>query len=105
MRRILIIGAGGIGSFLIPILNRLGVYDITAFDEDRVEVKNLSYQNFTTDDLDYPKVESFDTMTWNDGKFQSQAYNILVDKQLKGYDLVICSRVNGEARNQQTKTI
>ena len=94
MRRILIIGAGGIGSFLIPILNRLGVYDITAYDEDRVEIKNLSYQNFTVDDLDYPKVEAFAEMPWNDGKFQSQAYNVLVPKQLEGYDLVVCCADN-----------
>ena len=103
MRRILIIGAGGIGSFLIPILNRIGIYDVTAFDEDRVEIKNLSYQNFTTDDLDYPKVEAFDSMPWNGGKFQAQKYNVLLPKQLKGYDLVVCCADNLAVRKMLYK--
>ena len=45
-RKIMIIGAGGIGSFLIPLLDRTGLYDITVFDPDSVETKNLTYQNF-----------------------------------------------------------
>ena len=44
MRRIMIIGAGGIGSHLISFLGRLGIYDITVFDDDNVEKKNLTYQ-------------------------------------------------------------
>lgn len=47
MRRIMIIGAGGIGSHLISFLGRLGIYDITVFDDDNVEKKNLTYQNFS----------------------------------------------------------
>ena len=44
MRRILIIGAGGIGSFLIQFLNKVKLYDITVADPDKVENKeyNLS---------------------------------------------------------------
>ena len=45
-RNIMIIGAGGIGSFLIPLLDRTGLYDITVLDPDNVETKNLTYQNF-----------------------------------------------------------
>ena len=42
MRKVLVIGAGGIGSFLIPILHRAGMYDISVADPDKVEHKNLS---------------------------------------------------------------
>ena len=40
MRRVLIIGAGGIGSFLIPLLDKVGMYDISVADPDKVETKN-----------------------------------------------------------------
>ena len=40
-RKILIIGAGGIGSFLISFLDRIGLYDMTVFDPDKVEKKNI----------------------------------------------------------------
>ena len=51
MRKVLVIGAGGIGSFLIPVLDRVGLYDITVADPDKVETKNLTYQNFTEEEV------------------------------------------------------
>ena len=42
--KVLIIGAGGIGSFLIPLLDRMGEYAMTVADPDSVEKKNLLYQ-------------------------------------------------------------
>ena len=42
MRKVLIIGAGGIGSHLIPCLARTGVYELTVFDPDTVEEFDLS---------------------------------------------------------------
>ena len=44
-RRVMIIGAGGIGSYLIPLLDKTMVYDMTVMDPDNVEKKNLTYQN------------------------------------------------------------
>ena len=46
MRKVLVIGAGGIGSFLIPLLDRVDLYDITVADPDISRNKNLPYQNF-----------------------------------------------------------
>ena len=42
MRKVLVIGAGGIGSFLIPILDKVGLYRISVADPDVVEVKKSS---------------------------------------------------------------
>ena len=50
-KKILIIGAGGIGSYLIPLLDRLGCYNITVYDNDTVEKKNLLYQNYNENDI------------------------------------------------------
>lgn len=41
MRNVLIIGAGGIGSFLIQNLDKVGMYDITVADPDKVEQKEF----------------------------------------------------------------
>ena len=51
MRKILVIGAGGIGSFLIPLLDKVSLYNVTVADPDKVEAKNLTYQNFKKKEL------------------------------------------------------
>ena len=55
-RKILVIGAGGIGSFLIQFLDKVGLYDITVADPDVVEEKNLTYQNFKKGHIGQNKV-------------------------------------------------
>ena len=55
-RKILIIGVGGIGSFLVPLLDKVGMYDISVADPDKVETKNLTYQNYTEEDVNLYKV-------------------------------------------------
>ena len=57
-RKIMIIGTGGIGSFLIPLLDKTKLYRITAFDPDIVEVKNLTYQNFEMREIEEKKVKA-----------------------------------------------
>ena len=36
-KEILIIGAGGIGSFLVPLLDKVDLYNVTVADPDKVE--------------------------------------------------------------------
>ena len=60
-KKILIIGAGGIGSFLVQFLNKLNIYELTVFDSDKVEEKNLLYQNFNRLHIGEMKSTS---MTW-----------------------------------------
>jgi len=86
-RKVLVIGAGGIGSFLIPLLDKVGLYDITVADPDKVETKNIPYQNFQQTDVGGNKA-----LVMKDHYSLSKAivYPILTEKQMKGYDLVIC---------------
>jgi hypothetical protein len=88
MRKILIIGAGGIGSFLIPVLDKVGLYNITVADPDIIEKKNIPYQNFSDEDVGEHKVQAMAH------KYKSIMagikYPILTEKQMTGYDLVIC---------------
>ncbi len=87
MRKVLVIGAGGIGSFLIPLLDKVGLYSITVADPDNVETKNLPYQNFTEEDVGQNKAMVMF------GKCKSilhrSTYPILTEKQMQGYDLVV----------------
>jgi|TARA_Y100000114_G_scaffold44103_1_gene39707 D-arabinose 1-dehydrogenase-like Zn-dependent alcohol dehydrogenase len=89
MRKILVIGAGGIGSFLIQFLNKVKLYDITVADPDKVEEKNIPYQNFGNGHIGHNKAE---VMKNNYYKSVSKAtpYPILTEKQMQGYDLVVC---------------
>tara|TARA_R110002012_G_scaffold205141_3_gene375049 strand:+ start:7315 stop:7872 length:558 start_codon:yes stop_codon:yes gene_type:complete len=88
MRKILIIGTGGIGSFLIPVLDKVGLYSITVADPDIVEKKNIPYQNFSDEDIGELKVQAMAH------KYKSIKagikYPILTSKQMEGFDLVIC---------------
>ena len=86
-RKVLVIGAGGIGSFLIPLLDKVNLYKITVADPDKVETKNITYQNFTEEDVGMNKAF---VMGGYKSVSNSIAYPILTEKQMKGYDLVIC---------------
>ena len=87
-RKVLIIGVGGIGSFLVPILDKVKMYDITVADPDKVETKNLTYQNFSKEAVNVNKAK------WQEHSYDSvknySAYPILTAKQMQGYDLVVC---------------
>jgi sulfur-carrier protein adenylyltransferase/sulfurtransferase len=56
-RRVLIVGAGNIGSHLAPLVARTGVRLIRVVDRDRVEEKNLANQAFRRADVGRPKAE------------------------------------------------
>lgn len=88
MRKILIIGVGGIGSFLVQFLDKVELYDISVADPDTVERKNIPYQNFTEEDIGKNKASVMGNR-YRSIKGGSQ-YPILSEQQMKGYDLVIC---------------
>jgi len=90
-RKIMIIGAGGIGSYLVPFLNRVGLYDITVYDEDNVEEKNLTYQNYSEDDVGKSKVSALKSKMHD---VNAQPYMVLVAEQLRHFDLIVCCADN-----------
>ena len=105
--KIMIIGCGGIGSYLISLLDRANrmntttmLYDITVYDPDVVETKNLSYQNFDADDVGLNKAEALSQRF----VFKSQPYKVLTPSQIEGYDLVICCADNLDVRKMLYKS-
>ena len=100
MRKILVIGAGGIGSYLISFLDNLNLYDIQVNDDDKVETKNLTYQNFSEEDVGGFKV---DCMKRHASVKIASPYPILTPNQLEGFDLVVCCVDNLNTRRMLYK--
>ncbi len=101
-QEILIVGAGGIGSFVVKELNRLVLNEqidlekvnITIADFDLVELKNIKYQNFTTEDLGKNKAEVLGEKYF----FNFNEEKIKTIEQLETYNFIICCVDNAEAR-------
>lgn len=56
---VVVVGAGGLGSILLPALAAAGVGSLTIVDDDRVEASNLHRQTLHTEaDIGRPKVDS-----------------------------------------------
>lgn len=53
-----IIGVGGIGSWTALLISRLGVKNMTLYDDDTVELGNMSGQFYRISDIDRPKVDA-----------------------------------------------
>jgi hypothetical protein len=56
--RVIVIGAGGIGSPTVLALTKMGVRHITVYDDDSVESHNLPNQMYRLQDLEYKKVDA-----------------------------------------------
>ena len=100
MIKILIVGAGGIGSFLARELNRLIIneqindIEITIADFDKVELKNLLYQNFDISNLNKNKAKVLGEKYC----FNYIETEITRDKQLEEYNFIISCVDNAKAR-------
>lgn len=101
MVNILIVGVGGIGSFLTRELNRLLLNEqidtnnsITLADFDKVELKNIRYQNFTTNDIGKSKAKVLSDRYC----FNYVDTEISREEQLKHYDFIVCCADNGKTR-------
>ncbi len=104
-RNILIVGVGGIGSwlahqlFLYKNANQLDLVNITLVDDDEVDTKNLTYQNFS-------KGELFDKKSEVIGKRYGFTYDvkrIKSEEDLVGYDCIVCAVDNSEFRQMLFK--
>jgi hypothetical protein len=95
MRKVLVIGVGGIGSFLVQYLDKVNLYNIDIADPDRVEKKNIPYQNFSGD-IGELKVISM-IKRFKSIKTAHQ-FPVLTEFQIQGYDLVVCCVDNLDAR-------
>jgi len=94
-RNVMIIGVGGIGSYLAPLLKRVGTYSMFLADPDIVEEKNLLYQNFDKINVGEKKVNSL----FMNGHVRND-YRIRTDACLRKdkMDLIVCCADNLDIR-------
>jgi len=92
-RQVLVVGAGGIGSWLIQelflLFDRNQVLDcfFSVADDDTIDIRNLLAQNFSEDDLFDYKVEVLAT------KFPILLpikEKIITEEQLQKYECILC---------------
>lgn len=103
MQNVLVIGAGGIGSFFIETIMELknnfvkGLEDVdfTVSDNDEVEEKNILYQNFTDDDILENKAE---VLSNRYERLVSHNRKIETDDELKSYDIIVIAADNNDVR-------
>jgi len=99
--KVLIVGGGGIGSYLTKFIGEYllkGLIDfnevtIIIMDDDIVELKNLNHQNFEIEDLGNPKVDAlkkYNVLTINERLTNS--------KQFIDYDMILCCVDNDTTR-------
>jgi len=101
--KILIIGAGGIGSYLISTIDNLIDNDqfpknwkFNVVDDDKVELKNIRYQNFEVSDIGSKKVDAMEERYLNlDYEDIRVSLNDLVS-----YDLIVICADNNIIRKQ-----
>lgn len=55
--QVLLIGAGGIGSYVAFLLGRIGIKHLILFEFDRVDMVNLAGQLYTLNDISKPKID------------------------------------------------
>jgi len=104
---VMIIGAGGIGSYFVNHISRLlelkQINDvITCYDDDIVEKKNMLYQNFDTGDIDSLKVDAL-SYRYPNIQFKNQRLNIELLQKLKNDFIIICAD-NNQIRREVFET-
>lgn len=66
--RVTVVGTGSIGSNVVTLLARLGIKDITVYDDDKVEGNNLGHQAYGVSDIgDYKTHALAKSVAWATG--------------------------------------
>lgn len=88
--KVLVVGAGGIGSNLVYQLTKLGVKNITVYDDDKVSTHNISTTFYTKRDVGKPKVQCLKKVV-NEigGDIVAVGRRFMKETSTAGYDIVI----------------
>jgi len=101
--KILIVGAGSVGSYVALTLAKMGISDLTVVDFDKVEPHNLPNQFYKTTDIGRPKVEALKDIIKEFTNTEITAINDKIENYLtkdKIFDIVILAVDNMKTRKQ-----
>ncbi len=102
--KVLVLGAGSLGSWVVDILSRQGYEKISVIDFDKVEPANLGNQNYDSSDISKKKVTQLATKVFKRlgikiSPIDQKLTKDNASKLIKGHDLVIDTFDNAESRN------
>ncbi|MFB0919083.1 MAG: HesA/MoeB/ThiF family protein [Clostridiaceae bacterium] len=104
-KKVCIVGCGGLGGYIIEMLSRLGVGNLTLVDGDKFEVSNLNRQLLSTPlNLGTSKAKAAsDRVSLINPEVNVVVYDVFLDKSnarriIEGNDLVIDALDGKEAR-------
>jgi molybdopterin/thiamine biosynthesis adenylyltransferase len=97
---VLIVGAGGIGSWTALLLSRAGFHSITVMDDDHVEPHNIGGQFYRVEDIGFPKVTALEFALKN---YSNYDINPVICRfndstMVRHYDIVIAAVDNISTR-------
>ncbi|RDD52238.1 ThiF family adenylyltransferase, partial [Nanoarchaeota archaeon NZ13-N] len=87
-KEVLVVGIGGIGSWIVEMLARMGVKKIGVLDYDRVEIHNLTRQNYREKDVGSLKVDTLEERVREiNSKVMVEKFNEIKLEYFKKFDL------------------
>lgn len=90
-KRVLVVGAGAVGSFTVLTLAKMGISNITVVDFDTIDVANMNCQFYRTEDINKPKVVALHSLVkaFTDVAIKFLPIKIDEKTQLGEFDIVI----------------
>lgn len=102
--KVLVLGAGSLGSWIVDILSRQGYEKLSVIDFDKVEPANLGNQNYDSSDISKKKVTQLATKVFKRLGIKINPIDQKLTKDnaaklIKGHDIVVDTFDNAESRN------
>lgn len=99
--KVCVVGVGGIGSYFAEHIDKLITLgqlkdEFHFYDDDKVEHKNMLYQNFEPEDIDSPKTEALSVKFFNVQYHETR----VTEKDLECFDLIILCADNNKIRRE-----
>lgn len=96
---ILLAGLGGIGSYVAFLLSRMHPFKIVMYDDDKVEIANMSGQLYCMENVGEYKVNAiYNTMKRYSNFYNANALRERITNGTPARDIMICGFDNMEAR-------
>lgn len=103
-QKILIVGAGAIGSFTALTLAKMGFDDITVYDDDVIDPENMNCQFFRVEDIGNKKVSALKALVEDFTGTQIGVHDCKFEGDFSEYAIVISAVDCMEARKMISET-
>jgi molybdopterin/thiamine biosynthesis adenylyltransferase len=106
--RVIVCGAGALGSNLVSHLCRQGFKSVTVIDRDRIEESNVGTQVYSMDDVGALKADALRNLVYREVGEEIESVPKELDakntrKYLSGYDIVVDTFDNSSSRRLVTE--